>query len=181
MSPAYLAIVDAHYNKLYCFALSLSRNESDAADLTQQAYLKLARNWDSIRDREKSKSWLFSTLYREFIDRQRRKKICSEVDLNAIAIEPPEESSPSRFTSIDQEAALRALYTLEPNLRAPLVLYYLEDYTYREIAEVLAIPLGTVMSRLHRGKQTLRKKLFKKKDSPSDFDLRSTPVQGHGG
>lgn len=156
--------VEETYKGVYYFAMSLAKNEADAADLTQQAYLKLAKNWAKIRDRSKVKSWLFSALYREFLDRRKRSRFNSDVSFEIVAAELEDESLPSN--KVDHETMLIALRELDETLRLPLTLFYLEDYSYRQIAEILLIPIGTVMSRMHRGKETLYKVLTKAPNTP---------------
>jgi RNA polymerase sigma factor (sigma-70 family) len=68
----YEGAVDQHYKNLYYFALTLTRNGADAEDMVQQSFLKLAKSYAKIRDITKVKSWLFSTLYRQFIDQKRK-------------------------------------------------------------------------------------------------------------
>ncbi|MCZ6673461.1 MAG: RNA polymerase sigma factor [Verrucomicrobia bacterium] len=152
-------VVDQHYQNLYYFALNLARNGVDAEDLVQQAFLKLAKGHSKIRDISKVKSWLFSTLYRQFIDQKRRITRHPEIQY--------EESSADSFVAeptgigvgIDCEAVLSALKSLKESLRVPLTLFYFEHYSYQEIAELLDLPVGTVMSRLYRGKAELYKQL----------------------
>ncbi|WOO43048.1 RNA polymerase sigma factor [Rubellicoccus peritrichatus] len=162
MMPNFDVHVGDHYRNLYYFALSLSRNEADAADLTQHAYLKLAKHWVKIKNPSKVKSWLFSTLYRDFIDRKRKRKFESDVQIETISREISFESTEAADKH-DSEIAVQALIDLQDEYRIPLTLFYLEDYSYKEIAKVLDIPIGTVMSRLHRGKELLYDKLMKKK------------------
>ncbi|MEO0509525.1 MAG: RNA polymerase sigma factor [Verrucomicrobiota bacterium] len=151
--------VNANYQNLYYFALSLAKNEADAADFTQQAYLKLAKNWNKIADKSKIKSWLFSTLYREFVDRRRRGKFQANVNFEVIS-ETIEDEMPDP-NHLDHEVVIKELMNLDESLQVPLTLFYLEDYSYREISEILMIPVGTVMSRLHRAKKTLYERLTK--------------------
>ncbi len=146
--------VDDNYKNLFYFALSLSRCEADAADFTQQTYLKLAKNWNEIRDKSKLKSWLFSTLYRDFIDRRRRDKFHVDVDPEIIKETVIDEDAKISQGN-DIELLRRHLLALEEPLRSPLTLFYLDDYSYKEIAEILSIPIGTVMSRIYRGKSKL--------------------------
>lgn len=157
MDPDFETNVNAHYKNLYCFALSLAKNEADAADYTQQTYLKLAKKWETIRDKSKIKSWLFSTLYREFLDRRKRNKFTANVNFE-IATETLADDT-FKPSNLDHATALSALMDLNDELRLPLTLYYIEGHSYREIAEILLIPIGTVMSRLHRGKEVLHDKL----------------------
>ena len=101
------------------------------------------------------KSWLFTTLHREFLQGRRRKVRFPEVEFDAgLAGLPPVE--PAALERLDGEQAVRLLNRLDPLFRVPLVLFYLEDQPYEEIAEVLELPLGTVKSRLSRGMVQLR-------------------------
>lgn len=149
--------VNANYQNLYYFALSLAKNEADAADYTQQAYLKLAKNWKKITDKTKIKSWLFSTLYREYLDRKRRGKFEADISFDIIT-ETMEYESPES-NDLDHAVVIEELMKLDDSLQLPLTLFYLEDYSYRQISEILLIPIGTVMSRLHRGKRILYQQL----------------------
>jgi RNA polymerase sigma-70 factor (ECF subfamily) len=152
-------LLEEHYASLYRFAYSLAKNPEDAADLTQQAFAVFARKGDAVRDPSKTRSWLFTTLYREFLKQAgRARRVVSIDDENESPREIPGPTvEVSR--SLDQDAALAALASLEESQRAVLALFYLDQCSYREIAEILDIPIGTVMSRLSRGKEALREKL----------------------
>ncbi len=151
-------LVDAHYAALYRFALSLAKNEMDAADLTQQTFYIWAEKGRDLRDPGKAKSWLFTTLYREFLGGRRHEMRFPKVSLDDAPEEPAEV--PLAADRIDAAAALEALSKLEENFRAPLTLFYLRQFSYTEIAEILNVPIGTVMSRLSRGKTQLRQALW---------------------
>ena len=144
---------------LYRFALSLSRREFDAADLTQQTFLLWAKKGHQLRDESKVKTWLFTSLYREFLGRKRQQdRFVDDSENNAEAISA--QTVPATVVSqIDSDIAHRALLALEEIYRAPLTLFYLQQHSYKEIAETLEIPIGTVMSRISRGKEQLRKAL----------------------
>lgn len=143
---------------LYRFALSLSRNESDAFDLTQQTFYAWATKGHQLRDTSKVKTWLFTTLYREFLAKKRRDERFVDLEENALFVEPV-EISPSVINAIDAAIVQKALHQLEERYRAPLTLFYMDQHSYREIAEILSLPIGTVMSRISRGKAELRKGL----------------------
>ena len=151
-------LVDAHYAALYRFALSLAKNEMDAADLTQQTFYIWAEKGRDLRDAGKAKSWLFTTLYREFLGGRKHEIRFPKVALD----EAPEETVdvPVAAEKIDAASALEALGRLDENYRAPLTLFYLKQFSYNEIAEILNVPIGTVMSRLSRGKTQLRQALL---------------------
>lgn len=149
-------LVDAHYASLYRFALSLARNAQDAGDLVQQTFFVWATKGASLRDATKAKSWLFTTLYREFL--RTRRQDARATSLEALP-EPEREIATedvNQVAQLDASAVMLALQNVDETFRAPLTLFYLQDLSYREIAEVLAVPIGTVMSRLSRGKAQLR-------------------------
>jgi RNA polymerase sigma-70 factor, ECF subfamily len=161
-SEAFTQLVDAHYAPLYRFALSLTKNTSDACDLTQQTFYIWARKGDQLRDAAKAKSWLFTTLYREFLRGRRRAE-----HVRALEDLPPGESDPAapevdHVAGMDAALVVEALQEVEEVYRAPLTLFYLQELSYKEIAEVQDVPIGTVMSRLSRGKAQLRAALARK-------------------
>ena len=163
-APDFEQIVDAHYAALYRFALSLARSEAAAADLTQQTFYLWASRGHQLREAAKVKSWLFTTLYREFLSLHRREQRYPQADLDGETAELPAEGG-SVADSIDGAAAVAALQKIDEVYRAPLTLFYLEEFSYREIAAVLGVPAGTVMSRLSRGKALLRKLLLQEYDA----------------
>ncbi len=140
---------------LYRFGLSLSRRESDAADLTQQTFFLWASKGHQLRDASKVKTWLFTSLYREFLGRKRQQDrfVDSENNPEAVAAQVVPASV---VNQLDGDIVQRALLGLEEIYRAPLTLFYLQQHSYKEIAETLEIPIGTVMSRISRGKAQLR-------------------------
>ncbi len=156
-------LVDRQYAPLFRFALSLSRSEADAADLTQQTFFQWAAKGHQLRDRSKAKSWQFTTLYREFLSRRRHEVRFPKIELNDVREE--EMSISPDVNAFDSATVLQALREVEEPFRAPLTLFYLEQFSYQEIAGVLEVPIGTVMSRLSRGKAQLRQRLFSKWDA----------------
>jgi RNA polymerase sigma-70 factor (ECF subfamily) len=151
-------IVSRNYESLYRFAFSLVRSEADARDLTQETFRQLGAKAFQLRDASKARSWLFTTMYRAFVDSRRRQKRHPEVEPGAVEHELPalEPEAPGKM---DAATARAALVRLDEIYRAPLALFYLEDHSYLEIAGILGIPLGTVMSRLSRGRALLRELL----------------------
>jgi RNA polymerase sigma-70 factor, ECF subfamily len=149
-------VVNAQYESLYRFAFSLAQREEDARDLTQETFAQLARKAGQIKDKSKIKSWLFTTLYRAFIDTKRWKTRHSHVEVEAADFELP-VSQPEGAERIDATTARETLMKVDEIFRAPLILFYLEDHSYLEIAEILDIPVGTVMSRISRGRAMLRR------------------------
>jgi RNA polymerase sigma-70 factor (ECF subfamily) len=156
-------VVNAHYEPLYRFALSLSRSEADACDLVQQTFYRWATKGGQLRDKSKAKSWLFTTLYREFLGRRRHEDRFPKVEISSV--DDSEFAAPSFLESkMDGANVLSALQQLDETYRAPLALFYLEEHSYRDIAEILEIPIGTVMSRISRGKDLLRKQFLEKEN-----------------
>ena len=154
--PSFEQIVDAHYVGLHRFALSMCRRESTAQDLVQQTFLQWARKGHTLRDPSKVKTWLYTTIYREWLGIARREKKHEEVEFQPEMHGSTVGTDDGDNPRVDSATLQTALQELEPNYRAPLVLFYLKELSYREIAEALGIPIGTVMSRLSRAKDSLR-------------------------
>lgn len=151
-------LVEAHYGDLYRFAVSLTRNSDEACDLTQQVFVTFARKGDKIRDRSKCRSWLFTSLYRDFLRQKERSKRVTSMDedgLELCAGFNPSEAAPT----VAHHEAREALFSLDEAHRAILSLFYLDDCSYKEIAARLNVPMGTVMSRISRAKAALRARL----------------------
>lgn len=151
-------LVEEFYMPLYRFGLSLSRKESDAVDLTQHTFLTWAVKGHQLRDPSKVKTWLFTTLYRQFLAEKRRAAHFVDTEEETEFVEPP-HFSPSIANAIDANIVQKALHALEDRYRAPVTLFYMQQHSYREIAEILEIPIGTVMSRISRGKAEMRNSL----------------------
>ncbi len=153
---AFSGLVDAHYAGLYRFALSLARNPADASDLVQQTFFIWAKKGHTLREEAKAKTWLFTTLYREFL--RLRRVEARTTPLEELA--PEEQDLPDGevdvIARLDGQRVLEALQEVPPGFREPLTLFYLQELSYLEIAEILEVPIGTVMSRLSRGKAQLR-------------------------
>src|ERR1051326_5627871 len=135
-------LVDLYYPSLYRFAYSLTRQERDACDLTQETFYILATKGHQVRDDSKVKSWLFTTLHREYLQRFRRNSRFPQVEIDSAELELPHVAAvnPDR---VDRHNILAALGQIDENFKAAIALFYLEDYSYPEIAEILNIPLGT--------------------------------------
>lgn len=144
------SLVTRYYSTLYQFAFSLARNEDDAGDLTQQTFYAWARKGHQLRDRSKVKTWLFTTLYREFLEKKRRQTRFPHYELGGVDQDLP-NVPPAGVNELDASAVLQSLSQLEETFQAPLALFYLEEHSYKEIADILGIPLGTVKSRISRG------------------------------
>lgn len=156
-------IVNAYYQPLYRFGYSLAKNEHEAGDLTQQTFFIYAEKGSSLRDKSKVKSWLFTTLYREFLRRKRKDQRMDSYEPEMLEVVSG-SVEPHIRRSLDANLAVEALEEVDEVYRHPLSLFYLKDLSYKEIAEVLDVPIGTIMSRLSRGKAQLRE-IFKRKES----------------
>jgi RNA polymerase sigma-70 factor (ECF subfamily) len=148
-------IVEVLYGSLYQFAVGLTRSEPDAADLVQQTFLSLIQRLHQIRDFSKIKCWLFTTLRRNFLMEVRRRRKCSEVEFLP-DVHDFRAGDPEAWRSLDAQKVREALSQVDEAYRAALELFYLSNLSYREIGEALGIPIGTVMSRLSRGKAQLK-------------------------
>ena len=149
--PEFENLVKLYYRDLYRFGFSLTGSEFDATDLTQETFYIWANKRHQLRNPANVKAWLFTTLHREF------RKICRH--RKRVAYEPINEGAQNLphvyadvVNRIDARTLLNFLGQIDEGYRAPLVLYYLEDLSYKQIGNVLAIPLGTVQSRIARAK-----------------------------
>ena len=159
--------------QLYSTALRMTRNTADAEDLVQETYLKGYRSYHSFTEGTNLRAWLFRIMTNTFINSYRAKQ------------RRPDETELGDFEDLDlyknlgtlQDAAVgrsaeeslmellpddevkQALEDLPDNFRLPVILADLEGFSYKEIAEMLDIPIGTVMSRLHRGRKAMQKAL----------------------
>lgn len=156
-------IVSAFYQPLYRFGYSLAKNEHEAGDLAQQTFFIYAEKGDSVRDKSKIKSWLFTTLYREFLRRRRKDSRMDHYEPEMLEAAGGSEE-PQIRRSMDANLAVEALEEVDQVYRQPLALFYMKDLSYKEIAETLDVPIGTIMSRLSRGKAQLRD-IFKRKET----------------
>src|SRR2546426_8722414 len=159
----FASLVDRYYAALYQFAFSRTRWESEASDLTQETFLIGATKGHQLRDRSKVKTWLFTTLHREFLERRRRQDRFPHVELAQAENEIP----PVMFetlSEIDSSTVVETLGRLDAAFQAPVALFYLKDHSYKEIAEILGIPLGTVKSRISRGIAQLQQLLAPRAD-----------------
>src|SRR6267378_1188173 len=150
-------LVAEHYKPLYKFAFSLTRAEADASDLTQQTFYLRATKGHQLRERSKAKAWLLTTLYRTFLEARRRQTRFPHRGLDEVAPEDLPASSPPSDDYMDSAQVLRALAQVDEVYQGAVALFYLEDCSYREIAEILEVPNGTVKSRIARGITQLRR------------------------
>jgi len=154
----YEQAVATYCEALYAFAYSLTGNEDDACELTQETYCRLLTKGSQLRDPSKVKSWLFTTLYRVFLGWEQRRVRLPHLEITSVEAELP-ALTPAHVDVLENDALREALLELEEHYRVPLLLFYLEDHSYEEIAALLDVPIGTVMSRLSRAKGLLRQRL----------------------
>ncbi len=156
-TPAVAALVAEYHAQLYRYAYRLTGSVCDAEDLTQQTFLAAHRSLNQLRSEENCRGWLFSILRSYYLKLNRRRRPISagnlDLDLDTVPDELPAE------LMIDQERLQTALDTLPDEFKLVLLMFYFEESSYREIADRLELPLGTVMSRLSRAKRHLRSKL----------------------
>ncbi|HEY6110502.1 MAG TPA: sigma-70 family RNA polymerase sigma factor [Gemmatimonadales bacterium] len=155
-----------HLDSLYRLALRLSGNEADAEDLVQEAMLRAYRSWERYTPGTNAKGWLLTILRHLFINEYRRKRRHPEsVDLDTIEpfalLDEKQEEDPQTvfFDRIVDEEVLRAVDQLPEAFREAVMLSDVEGLSYEEIAKVLEVPVGTVKSRLYRGRRLLQGKL----------------------
>jgi RNA polymerase sigma-70 factor (ECF subfamily) len=157
-------LVEVYYGPLFRFAYSLTHEENSACDLVQETFVVWAEKGHQLQDASKVKTWLFTTLHRRFLQDKRRETRFLHVELGAAEPELP-KLEPEMVGKIDSHAVVKMLAQVNESFQAPVALFYLEDYSYNEIAEVLDLPLGTVKSRIARGLGELRSLLAKDMDS----------------
>jgi RNA polymerase sigma-70 factor (ECF subfamily) len=154
-SPDFETLVAAYYELLYRFAVSLTRSEEDACDLVQQTFYKWATKGHQLRDVSKVKSWLFTTLHRAFLESRRTQTRFPHSELTETDPDLP-VILPEADRQLDALQAVEALGQVDEVFRAPVALFYLEDCSYLEIADILEVPIGTVKSRIARGLAQLK-------------------------
>lgn len=157
-------------SQLYAAALRMTRNPADAEDLLQETYLKAYRSYHQFEAGTNLRAWLYRILTNTFINSYRKKKRApDEVDIedvedlylyNRVADEKSSPSAEAAFLhDIPDETVRDALDSLPDNFRIPVILADVEGFQYKEIADILDVPIGTVMSRLHRGRRALQRRL----------------------
>jgi RNA polymerase sigma-70 factor, ECF subfamily len=159
---------------LYAAALRMTRNTADAEDLVQETYLRAYRGFGGFEQGTNLKAWLYRILTNTYINSYRAKKRRpEETDLDevedlylyrriggleaAMAGRSAEDELLDRFTDAEVKQAIESL---PENFRMAVLLADVEGFAYKEIADILDIPIGTVMSRLHRGRKALQKQLY---------------------
>ncbi len=183
-----------HLDSLYNLALKLTRNPKDAEDLVQDTYLRAFRFFGSYQSGTHIKAWLFRILRNTFINRYRAAKVRpEEVDfskieaiydrvvsaqfLEATHVRDPEEIL---MNGVLDEEVQQAIGALPEEYRSVVILALIEELSYKEIATALSIPLGTVMSRLHRGRKQLQAALLELVERKGIFRSGSSVSRGGG-
>ena len=146
-----------HMRQLYATAYRLTRNAADAEDLVQETYLRALRAFDGYTPDTNIRGWLFTILYRARTDSLR--KICRSPRLVELIDDGPAVAPSQELLAGGQEEVNRALGDLPEAFRVAVILRDVQDFSYDEIAQILGIPIGTVMSRIHRGRALLRTSL----------------------
>ena len=160
-SGAIERLVEENGVALYRYAYRLSGSSADAEDLVQDTFCKAQESLKQLRDPQRARPWLFKILRNAYLHRVRADRQRKFVSLDAAGdvAEPPPEPLPP----VDQEQLQQALDELPELFRTPIILFYFEEFSYRDVAEQMDLPIGTVMSRLARAKAFLRSRLM-----PSD-------------
>ena len=170
----------ARYQRiLYRAAFQYTGNRFDAEDLVQETFLAALRSRQQLRERHKLKPWLFVILRNNFLKRVRRRRGGPDQEYddgidydyidhleNFAARENALQTLERKTTAVEVHQRLKIL---PERYRSVLILYYLKEFSYQEIADILEIPLGTVMSRLARGKQRLKTAMIKHTDRGRDL------------
>ncbi len=151
-------LIDDHLDAVYRYAYRLTGAVHDAEDLTQQVFLLAQERVDQLREVERARGWLFTILRNSFLKTvQRAQPVpATTVGVNLEAVPAEGESG----QAVDSAELQTANDELPAEFRVVLTMFYFEECSYREIAEKLDLPMGTVMSRLARAKGHLRSKLF---------------------
>ncbi len=154
-------LIASHHVALYRYAYRLSGSAQDAEDLVQQVFVTVCRKLDQVREPEHVTAWLFAVLRSCFLKscRKPRPQLAAGVDLNLDTV-PDRSPAPAE---VDSDELQKALEQLPPEYRLVVVMFYFEHCSYKQIADRLELPIGTVMSRLARAKQRLRIELTDRK------------------
>lgn len=149
-----------HLPDCFAFALSLARNAVDAEDLVQETFLRAQRCFDQFEPGTNAKAWLFTILRRLHIDRHRRARVRPgyqpEEELEAFAVRNDPDPGPPEIEGVSPTDVLAALDEVPEAFRVAVRLRDIDGFSYKEIGRVLGVPPGTVMSRIHRGRESLK-------------------------
>ena len=157
--------------QLYSAALRMTRNPADAEDLVQDTFIRAYRGFGSFTEGTNLRAWLFRILTNTYINtyraKQRRPQETELADTDDLylyrrisSVDVASRSAEDTlFDLFTDDEVKRALEELPENFRLPVLLADVEEFSYKEIAEMLEIPIGTVMSRLHRGRKAMQRAL----------------------
>jgi RNA polymerase sigma-70 factor (ECF subfamily) len=163
-----------HAPQLFSTAMRMTRNRSDAEDLVQETFIKAWRSFTTYQQGTNLRAWLFRIMTNTYINKynaQQRKPAETELDdveelflykrLGAVDQSQLSQSAEDQMLSLfTDDEVKKALEELPDQFRIPVLMSDVEGFSYKEIAEILEIPLGTVMSRLHRGRKSMQKMLY---------------------
>jgi len=155
-APAIVDLVEQHYVLLYRYAYRLSGSSVEAEDLTQQTFLIAQTKLVQLRNPSHAKAWLFTIIRNAYLKSQRGQRNMNILSLEQIA--EPTDSLPVEVV-IESGELQHILNEMPEEYRTPLILFYFEEISYREIAAQMQLPIGTVMSRLSRAKTFLRQRI----------------------
>src|SRR5271169_4596313 len=157
--PDRAALIEAQIPRLRRFACALLRGDREAADdLVQDALERALSHWNLRRNQENLKGWLYTILYNRFLSDQHRLRRRGTHDALSEETELPGIDG-GQHSALEHRDLLRAFAALPEEQRAVLLLIGVEDLSYQEAARVLGVPIGTVMSRLSRGRERLRRSI----------------------
>jgi RNA polymerase sigma-70 factor, ECF subfamily len=165
-------LVGRYYQSLLGYAYRLCGQMSEAEDLTQETFLLAQNRFSQLREAERARAWLFRILRNAYLLRLRDDKQRNWISIDSTAEIACNALNEDKFDLAPHQLQ-EALNDLPESYRTPLILFYFEDFTYREIADQMDLPLGTVMSRLARAKQFLRQRL-----TVPDASIQVTSRQG---
>ncbi|MCC6125378.1 MAG: sigma-70 family RNA polymerase sigma factor [Pirellulales bacterium] len=175
-------LVAEYYQAVYRYAYRLSGSATEAEDLTQQVYLIAGRNMGQLRSLDSGKNWLFTILRNHYLRNRHIEQRIPTTDAPINLDHIPREIPPDIYAKLEIEPEMlqQALNSLSDISRVILGMFYYEEFSYKEIAEHLNLPLGTVMSRLARAKADLRSRLrgTKEKGIPRKSISKSVIHQG---
>ncbi len=154
-----------HMDSLYGVALRMTRDESDAQDLVQDVYLRAYRFFDTFERGTNLRAWLFKILRNTYINKYRKElKTPQMVDVYEVEVSgdlcAPTTPEDEIFDNLLDDDVTMAMDSLPEEFRNAIILSDLEGFSYKEISGILDIPIGTVMSRIHRGRKLLRDILY---------------------
>jgi RNA polymerase sigma-70 factor (ECF subfamily) len=160
-----------HLDALYRTALRMTKNEGDANDLVQETFLKAYRFWDKFEEGSNCRAWLFKIMTNIFINNYRAKSWTPQtVDLEDVdddflfgqlsALGPADDPEKLFFNKVFDDDVKQAIDTLPDDFRLVVMLSFLEGFSYQEISDIVGLNIGTVKSRLHRGRKLLQKSLW---------------------